>query len=37
MVLKFCLEPNSDTAVLSAEFQNDWTNKKNVIHEKVLA
>ena len=33
MILKFCAEHNSDTAVLCAKFQNNWTTKVGVMDE----
>ena len=34
IVLKFCTEHRSDTAVLCAEFQNDWINENDVTDER---
>ena len=37
IILKFCTEHGSDTAVLCAKFQNDWMNETDVMDEQVFA
>ena len=37
IVLKFCTEHGSDTAVLCAKFQNDWTTKTAVMDDRDFA
>ena len=37
IVLKFCTEHGSDTAVLCATFQNDWTIETDVMDEREFA
>ena len=37
IVLEFCTEHDSDTVVLYAKFQNDWTSETNVLDERDFA
>ena len=34
IILKFCTEHGSDTVVLCAKFQSDWTTQMDVMDEK---
>ena len=36
IVLKFCTEHGSDTAMLSAKFQNNWTTDTDVMDEQAF-